>query len=67
MKTIVSGDITVIAPTKELTDWVEGNLILSNPVYVGLKKRGQEETIQRRHVQPKIKCYSIKNGSLIIP
>lgn len=67
MKTIISGDITVYEPSSEVVSWVEETLTLTNPVYVNLIRRGQQETIQKRHVQPKIKCYSVKNGAYIVP
>ena len=67
MKTIVSGDIMVLDPSKEIADWAEENLVMSNPVYVNLIKRGQQETINRKHVQPQVKCFVRKNGALILP
>lgn len=67
MRTIVSGDITVIEPSQEILDWADKNLILSNPVFVNLMKRGQTETIQRKHVQPKVKCFVMRNNSIILP
>ena len=57
----------VMDPSKEILGWADENLVLSNPVYINLKKRGQEETIMRKHVQPKIKCFSMRNGCIIIP
>lgn len=67
MKTIISGDITVIDPSDEIKEWVESNLTMPNPVYKNLIRRNQKETIERRHVQPQIKCFTSKNGALIFP
>ena len=67
MKTIIAGDITVYEPSQEIIDWCEENLILTNPVYTNLLRRGQQATIERKHVSPKIKCYSIRYGAYIIP
>ena len=67
MKTIFSGNITIFEPTKEVKDWIEETLTLPNPVYANLLKRGQEETIKRKHVSEKIKSFSIKNGAYIVP
>lgn len=67
MKTVISGSIVVYNPITEVKQWAEDNLVLNNPVYVNLIKRGQQETIARKHVQPKIKCFSIRNGAYIFP
>ena len=52
MKTVISGSIVVYNPITEVKQWAEDNLVLNNPVYVNLIKRGQQETIARKHVQP---------------
>ena len=67
MKTVLSGDITIFDPTEEVASWVEDNLTLTNPVYSNLIKRGQQDTIARRHVQQHIKCFQRRNGALIVP
>lgn len=67
MNTIISGDITIVNPSQEAKDWIDGNLILTNPLYVNLIKRNQQETIARRHVPEKIKCFSMRGGSYIVP
>lgn len=67
MHTEISGAITVYDPTQEVIDWCEKNLILTNPVYTNLVRRNQMQTIEKKHVSPKIKCYSVKYGAYIIP
>lgn len=63
----VSGDIIISEPTQEVVEWIEKNLTLTNPVYVNLQRQGREDTIRRKHVPDKIKSYSIRNGSYIVP
>ena len=67
MKTIISGDITLINPYPAVVEWIESELTFTNPVYSNLIRRGQEDTIRRKHVQPKMKCYALKNGAYVVP
>lgn len=67
MKTILSGDITIYDPSDEVSAWIEDELTMTNPVYVNLIRRNQMETIQKRHVQQKIKCFTKKQNALIVP
>lgn len=63
----VGGDIEITCPTPEVVSWIEENLTLNNPTYVNLVKRGAELVGRQRFIQPKIKSYSIKNGTYIVP
>lgn len=67
MRTIISGDITIINAEPEVVEWIESNLTLANPVYVNLIKRGQQQTIKRKHVPERIKSFSVRNGCYTVP
>ncbi len=67
MRTTISGDITIVCPTDEVMAWLEENLVMGNPVYKSLMRRGQLETIKRKHVSEKVKCYVRRNDSVIVP
>lgn len=67
MRTIISNNIEVINYSSELYDWCEKNLIVINPVWEQLMKRGDENTIRRKHVPKDLKLYVKKPDKLIIP
>jgi len=67
MKTIMAGDITIYCPSPDVLAWCEENLIMPNPVFKNLMRRGQEHIIKAKHVQEKVKCFIRKNDSVIVP
>jgi len=67
MKTVISGDITIYNPTAEVASWIEDTLTMQNPLYKNLMRRGQIDTIKRKHVSEHIKCFVKRANSLIVP
>jgi hypothetical protein len=67
MTAFVSSRITVVDCSQPLMDWLEAHLVLVNPVWQSLMKRGRQDVIARTHVPEKIRLYSRRGSSVVIP
>lgn len=67
MRVKFSNNIFVYGASKELYDWCQENLIVTNPTYEQLMRLGKEEQVIRRHVPNKLKLFVERGLDLIIP
>ena len=67
MQVIISKDILIYNPTREIMNWCEENIVLDNPTYVTLKRMNKEDTIRRRHVPEKLNLYYTKQDYVVLP
>lgn len=67
MEIIVSNNIQIKEPTKEVTDWAQQQLIIDNPIYRQLKILGKEDTIRFRHIPEKMKLFSMRGTTITLP
>lgn len=67
MKSYIGANIVVEDPSQEILDWCETELVLSNPLYLQMKRLGKDELIRRRHIPEKTKLYAKKRNSIQFP
>lgn len=67
MRTAISNEIRIENPTKEIMDWCNFNLTLTNPEYTQLVRMGKEDLIKYKRVPEKIKLYYNDGNILVVP
>lgn len=67
MRTAISNEIRIENPTKEIMDWCNFNLTLTNPEYTQLMRMGKEDLIKYKRVPEKIKLYYNDGNILVVP
>ena len=64
MRTVITNEIRIENPSKEILDWCEFNLTLNNPEYAQFMRMGKEDLIKYKRVPEKIKLY-YKDGNVL--
>lgn len=67
MKTIISKNIIIEEPTKNIIDWCKEKLILDNPEYKQMKRMGKDNVIKWKHIPEKLELFSNVWGKIEIP
>lgn len=67
MRVKISDKIYITNPTNDILVWCDCNLILVNPIWQTLSRLGKEDTIRRKHIPEKIKCYIVNGDTIAIP
>lgn len=67
MNSLISNNIIITEPTREVADWCVKNLVVPNPVYRQLKLLGKEDTIRYKHIPEELNLFSYKRDKLVVP
>lgn len=67
MEVIISNKITIKNPSWDITSFCLRELVIDNPDYQNMLKRGKPEAVRFSKIPPKLYLYVAKGGDLVLP